>query len=71
MTINKTKLAKLINAATPAAIAKKQAALELAKTDLATLEANHENERAIFARALVLKRAASLGRMIYAAKLRA
>jgi len=64
------KLNKLINAATPAAIAKKRAALEAAKNDLAALEANCENERAIFARALVIKRAAALARMEYAAKLR-
>jgi prephenate dehydratase len=71
MTNAAAKLAKLINAATPAAIAKKQAALESAKAELAILEANCENERAIFARALVLKRAGALGRMMSAAKLRA
>ena len=71
MTTAAAKLAKLINAATSDAIAKKQAALESAKAELATLEANCENERAIFARALVLKRAAALGRMMYATKLRA
>jgi len=71
MTNPAAKLAKLIAAATPAAIAKKRAALESAKAELAALEANCENERANFARALVLKRAAALGRMEAAAKLRA
>ena len=71
MTTAPAKLARLINAATPAAIAKKQAALESAKAELATLESNCENERAVFARSLVLKRAGALGRMMSAAKLRA
>jgi hypothetical protein len=64
------KINKLINAATPAAIAKKRAMMEAARAEMEALEANCENERAKFARALFLKRAAALGRMEGAAKLR-
>jgi hypothetical protein len=65
------RLARLIASATPAAIERKRVAMEAARADLVALEQAGENERAKFARALFLKRAAALGRMIAAAKLRA
>lgn len=66
-----SKLRKLIAAATPAAIERKRAMLAAAQADLARLEAACENERARFARALVIKRAAALARMEAAARIAA
>lgn len=70
MTTTAAKLAKLINAATPEAIAAKRVAVAKIAAELAELENNCENERAKFARALYYKRLAALGRMEAAAKLR-
>ena len=64
------KLAKLIKAATPAAIEAKRAAVAKIAAEVTALENNCENERAKFARALYFKRLAALGRMEAAAKLR-